>query len=315
MAELIKSQTSEKITIHVNHTFGRDEKTNLSHLESPGASRNHAVIAWDGDVWQIKDTSSNGSFINGVRLPRGVYQQIKDGSKIQFGNLPSETWEVLDLNPPITCLRPLTKNGKLIPLHDVEILLIEEKEIMIYMSEEGDWVCEVDDETHTLKSGHKVGFGNQYWQFMDAKPCEATATSNMAPPPGDIEFGFNVSRDEEHVSLKLIIDNTEIDFGERSHHYLLLHLARHRLGDRQRGLELSEQGWMSTDQLVRDLGMTLQHANTQIYRFRKLVANQLPEACLLHQVIERRPGQLRFAYHKIRVVGGIDQEHVRHSGK
>ncbi len=305
MATLINKQTNEKIILRANHTFGRDQQTNITALQSPGASRNHATISWDGEQWRLKDSSTNGTFANQLRIGNGIYQPLKEGAKIQFGNYPAETWEVIDLSAPITCLLPLNPDLPLIPLHDVEILSLEEKEIMLYLAEDGYWHCEIDGEDSVLKTGNTVGYKNLLWQFIDARPSVATAAMDMSPPPDDIEFNFEASQNEEHVSLKLVVNNSIIEFGERNHHYLLLLMARQRLNDQEKGIDRMEQGWIKKDVLVQMLGMAEQHINIQIYRFRKQVASTLPHSATLHQVIERRPGELRFAYSNIKIKGGF----------
>ena len=87
MATLQNIQTSQEIICRANHTLGRDRETNLTLLNCPSASRNHATIAWDGEGWQVKDISLNGTFINTVRIPRGQYQPIRLGDKIHFCSL------------------------------------------------------------------------------------------------------------------------------------------------------------------------------------------------------------------------------------
>lgn len=308
MARLINKHTKEIITLRANHTLGRDQHTNITALQHPAVSRNHAIISWDGEHWRLKDSSTNGTLINRTRIGYGTYQSLKEGVAIQFGNHPSETWEVLELSPPITCLIPLTPSLAMIPLHDVEILSLGDKEIMVYLAEDGQWYCEVDSEVSVLRSGDTVGHHNSFWQFTDARPSEATAAMDQSPPPDDIQFYFEANQNEEHVSLKLVVNNTHIDFGERNHHYLLLIMARQRLIDQEKGIDKLEQGWIKKDVFVQMLGMAEQHINIQIYRFRKQVANTLPDAATLHQIIERRPGELRFAYSNIKIKGGFHNQ-------
>ncbi|TDF42226.1 FHA domain-containing protein [Alteromonadaceae bacterium M269] len=305
MATLTNKKTKTSVTCRVNHTIGRDVETNITRINSPSASRNHATIAWNGQSWKIKDASLNGTYLNKARISSGVYHDIELGTKIQFGNTPDETWEVTELSPPATGLIPLSDSDDFIDLHDVAILPIKEKDIMIFLSDEGKWLCESDGETSTLKSGDIVGHEKQLWQFADAQPSDATTTMNLAPPPNDIKFNFKASQNEEHVSLALVVDNKEFDMGERNHHYLLLLLARQRLSDIDEGIHPSEQGWINKDVLVQMTGIIEQHINIQIYRFRKQVTSTMPESTTLHQIIERRPGELRFAYDDINIEGGF----------
>ena len=301
MAQIYNKQTQQTIILHANHTFGRDISTNISLLDNPEASRNHAIIAWDGETWRIKDTSSNGTLLDQVRINSGTYEQLQLGTKIQFGSTDYDTWQVSDLSSPVTGLIPLSKELDFIPLHDVFILPIEQTDIMLYLSEDATWLCEENGQITTLHAGDKVGYGEQIWQFVDGHPSTATAITSVTPPPSDIKFNFSASQNEEHISLSLVVDNKEFDLGERNHHYLLLLLARQRLEDIDKGLQTSEQGWLDKDLLINMTGIIEQHINIQIYRFRKQVATVMPHSTTLHQVIERRPGELRFALSLIHI--------------
>ncbi|WP_133470981.1 FHA domain-containing protein [Paraglaciecola marina] len=305
MALIQSLLTTQKITLNVNHTFGRDQATNVTRLNSLKASRNHATIAWDGEMWLIKDISSNGTILNNKRITNGVYQALDLDITIQFGGNNEEIWQVIELSPPVTGLQPLVDGLPFIPLHDVVILPTQKQNVMVYLSDHGQWMCEENDATYPLHPGDKVGQGQNFWQFVEGRPCTTTAANDASPPPDNIKFQFHASQNEEHVSLSLIVDNKHIDMGERNHHYLLLLLARQRLEDLEKGLPAYEQGWLDKSLLIKMTGIIEQHINIQIYRFRKQVANLLPNSTTLHQVIERRPGELRFAYSDIIVEGGF----------
>ncbi len=51
-------------------------------------SRTHCSIWYDPvkDAFKIKDTSSNGTFVNGQKLPKDQHVQIPDDSVISLGN-------------------------------------------------------------------------------------------------------------------------------------------------------------------------------------------------------------------------------------
>ena len=306
MATLINLKTKEKVSLRVNHTFGRHPETNMTALRSLAASRSHATIFWDSESWKIKDASSNGTYINGQRITGGKFCDLVVGDKIQFGHLPSEIWEVLDVNPPMTGLLPLSDNLKFIPLHDVHILPIE-PQIMLHLSDSGRWMCEVNSESTELRTGDKVGWGDSLWEFVDARAEIAAQTMEMAPSPSNLQFIFSASTNEEHVSLRLVVNNETYELGERNHHYLLLVLARHRLKDNEKELNPADQGWVNKEVLTQMIGLSEQHVNIQIYRFRKQVIETIPNP-ELHQVIERRPGEVRFAYTSVLIEGGFVSE-------
>ncbi len=303
MASLVNPITKEKILLRVNHTFGRDGETNITVLSNSGTSRNHACIAWDDTCWKIKDSSSNGTYLNRKRLTSGQYYNLPENAEIQFGVAANETWILECSKPPKTGLMPLTEGYDFIPLHDVERLPLSETDIMLALSDIGEWKCELDGESHTIKTGDKVGANGIFWQFMDARPCPTTETIHTSAPSG-IKFCFQSSPNEEHISLSLEANDQTVDLGIRNHHYLLLLLAKQRLMDIQKGVSESEQGWIKKDLLIRMMGIAEQHINIQVFRFRKQVASKIKHLTL-HQVIERRPGELRFAYKEISIEGGF----------
>lgn len=72
-----------------NTLIGRTRKNQINLARLPGSenvSRVHANILKRGNAYFIKDESStNGTFIDGIELQPGESLQIRDGSRIQFG--------------------------------------------------------------------------------------------------------------------------------------------------------------------------------------------------------------------------------------
>jgi class 3 adenylate cyclase len=54
-------------------------------LDSPSASRDHAVIDRTAAHLRISDTSKNGTWVNGVRMTAGSAQDLADGDVIRIG--------------------------------------------------------------------------------------------------------------------------------------------------------------------------------------------------------------------------------------
>lgn len=53
-----------------------------------GISRRHAIILLEGERLIVKDLNSrNGTFVNGVIVPSGGTQTLRDGDELRFGNL------------------------------------------------------------------------------------------------------------------------------------------------------------------------------------------------------------------------------------
>ncbi len=70
MARIVNLGNGEQKELYMQHTFGRDPVSATTHINESYVSRNHAVMTWNGDEWQIKDLSRNGTFINSKLLKR-----------------------------------------------------------------------------------------------------------------------------------------------------------------------------------------------------------------------------------------------------
>jgi S-DNA-T family DNA segregation ATPase FtsK/SpoIIIE len=68
------------------HSVGRSDAAGVPILD-PQVSRAHAAISIVGFEARVEDTgSSNGTFLNGVRVPAGGVV-IKSGDRLAFGSL------------------------------------------------------------------------------------------------------------------------------------------------------------------------------------------------------------------------------------
>ncbi|WNO08363.1 FHA domain-containing protein [Teredinibacter sp. KSP-S5-2] len=311
MATIRRELDGQQRLLRPYHSFGRSVDTNHTLIEGVGCSRNHAIVAWDGEHWKIKDLSTNGTWLNKKKLVPGVFSLLTGGDRIQFGeNGNQETWRMVDLDAPVSCLMPVVEGLPTISLFDVEVLPIQSHSIVVYLSDNGEWMCESDDEIRALRTGDQVGVHDTLWEFVEGCPSSATIDMKTIHSSKNIQCIFDVNRNEEHVSLTLIVNGKQFDMGERAHHYLLLLLARQRLDDRRRGLCELDQGWMKKDILIQSLRMKEQHINIHIYRFRKQVAEKLPKEASLRPLIERRPGEIRLAYSELVIQGGFSFHQV-----
>lgn len=66
--------------------IGRDADNDVV-VDNKLASRNHAVIQKIRDAYFIQDLeSTNGTFVNDVRIPNNKYVKLNSGDKITIGN-------------------------------------------------------------------------------------------------------------------------------------------------------------------------------------------------------------------------------------
>ena len=57
-------------------------------MDNKLASRHHALIQKIKNAYFIKDEeSTNGTFVNGIRIPAGKYVKLNPGDKITIGNM------------------------------------------------------------------------------------------------------------------------------------------------------------------------------------------------------------------------------------
>lgn len=308
MATLKNLNSEETVILLAQHIFGRHPGASSTVLNSPNISRMHAAIYWDGENWSLQDSSTNGTYLNGNRVPSDTRHPISKNDKIQFANLDADVWQLVCDEEPKSMLVPETKGSETIVLDDIAVLPNEEQpEVTLFMSPTGDWICESDSGVSMLSSGDLVGTNECVWRFIEAKTIAPTLQLEAQAMANTAKIGvlFEVSQNEEHVALKITMDQLEYDLGERNHHYLLLLLARARIADKERGIDESEQGWIEKEALSQMLGQSETHINIQVYRFRKQLIKVLPQSLVLPQVIERRTGEIRFLYDNINITGGI----------
>ena len=296
MAILLNKKTNKPIFLRSHHVFGRHPGSANTLLTNPEASRIHASILWNGSSWTIKDSSSNGTFINDKVITTAVKVRLKRGDKICFGSLNATCWLLTNDKAPKSMLMPIKSDTQALELDGVVVLPDENNpEVTLYQESKGKWLCENSVGVVFLESGDTVSTENNSWYFINAETIDETlkVESNHIK---SITVNFSVSRDEEHVSLRIFFENKSIDLGERTHHYLVLLLARKRIADQQSGIEQSEQGWIDKDLLSQQLGLDENHINIQIYRLRKQLMQLNSTAVQLLQIIERRRGEIRFGF-------------------
>ena len=87
---LDENQQNQKIEIVDRICIGRTCKgINLQKrivLIDPRVSRDHAEITWSAGHLQIIDNSSNGTWINNIRMTAGSSKNLSDGDTIRVGN-------------------------------------------------------------------------------------------------------------------------------------------------------------------------------------------------------------------------------------
>jgi len=273
------------------HTFGRRVDTVDTVLQHAFISKLHAIIEWREPSWYVKDVSKNGLKLNGKIIPIQKQMPLKKGDVIDFAGMNEVTLTMVDLAAPEAMLINTEQPSETIALSESLLLPNESSpELALYLCPDREqWFAD------NISKGIEIGpfdhndtikIENSTWKFLLV--AEDDATTEFDPKQvtlDEVVFRFDVSQDEESTNLTLIENGIEIDLGERSHHYLLVHLIRHRLTD--------QSGWLDSQLLMKELGLEETHMNIHIFRARKQVAKALPNAAGHSKLIERRRGALR----------------------
>lgn len=265
-------------------------------LDERAVSGEHAVLAWSGSAWTLRDLGSrNGTFVNGVRVEAGAGTAVKLGDTLAFGS-PEGGFAVLDAGSPA----PVAQHaGGIVLAVDGQLALPspEDPEVVIYQDTRGRWVAERDAASEPIADGATLDLRGERFTVHIPTSLEGTATVDAGASLDMVKLVFAVSMDEEHVEIRYVHRGNEVALEAREHGYILLTLARARIADRE--LPLAEQGWLDRDRLVKMLGMDSNAMNVGIYRAR----GQLAQAGLDGSagIVEVRRGQRRFGVEPDRI--------------
>lgn len=313
MAQLRDLQSQRVYQLRAHHTVGRCTERSDTIVTNPITSRIHLSLEWNGQRWHVRDLSKNGTWLGNQRLNANESVPIAIGDCIHIGDPDAPGLELVDDAPPRSALVAVSPDTPDLTL-DPFVFLPDQQDpeaILIYSHQRHSWLLHpvehdnVQPTERVILHGDYLRYGGKEWQMFLAE-TERTTEINTTPQRhlDDIEFVFDLSQDEEHTALKLGCGGEFIDLGERSHHYLLMHLARVRATDAEDGQDRTTQGWLDNEQLKRDLGMDMPHINIMIFRARKQIGESLEHTLDSEHLIERGKGRLRFGASRIRIYKG-----------
>ena len=282
---------------------GRGPQCSLQ-LGHRGASSQHASIRWNGQEWRLHDLNSkNGTFVDGERISTAVRPRLQVGQRLAFG-AEDDIFEVVDASPPQVRAR-CEEDGRERLGEDGLLVLpgAERPEVTIHATQDS-WLAEWNDgRQEPIESGGSLAIDGVHWRILLPTVSPVTlARENMQWSLQRLTLRFQVSADEETVSLELAQAGQTIELGAKAHNYLLVTLARNRIADQRAGqLSETECGWMDTPGLIHSLRMTENQFNVSVWRARKDLAGAgIPGATGL---IERRTRarQIRIGVERLQV--------------
>jgi len=287
------NQQGARHPLRARHRVGRDPRSDL-HLVEGSVSSDHAVIAWSGAAWTVRDLSSrNGTVVNGAPLEPGRVMALSAGSQLVFGG--GDPWRLESDAPPQAMAEDMVGGGLLVAEHGLLALPDPESpEVQIFRRGQG-WVAERDGSEEPVADGACQVAGGRPWRLH--LPSALAGTMGSQPVPLtllELTLRFEVSLDEEHVRWGAVHGLQDIDLGSRSFNYTLLTLARARVDDAaDPELPPSSHGWRDREELASVLRLDPESLRVQLFRARRQLARAgIEDAAAL---IERRTGagQLR----------------------
>ncbi len=270
-------------------------------LDDARVSSEHAVLHHNGSRWEVRDLgSTNGTWVNRQRLPKGERALLGAGSFLMFGGRDL-TFELVDAAPPIACARQMRTGELRQAISGLLVLPNEEHPIVsVFERLDGTWMMESQHEQRPIADRDVVIVDGEGWSLELPDSSAATLdTSRLGPYIEAATLRFTLSLDEEHVHVTLVHDAGEINLGTRQYHLPLLMLGRAWLADAH--LPPEERGWVERDEICRGLSVDANKLNVDIYRARKqlIAAGVLGAANLVMRRVDT--GHLRLGVQGVEV--------------
>jgi len=298
MGRLSRPDGSTHYELTAETSVGRAASATL-RLGQAHISLQHASLRWtERGCWELRDLlSKNGTYIAGQRIAAGTPVRLEPGAAVAFGS-PADVLIVSDVSPPRPMLVRADADGSVEPIFLSDSLIglpsLDDPTVSLFRGDAGGWFIESRERMGALADGDLISIGSEHWRCC--LPTTPDETAMVGASSGvlllaDVELRLLVSRDEESVDLVVVEGGREIPLGQKACHYLLLTLARGRLGLDLPSSAFMADGWLGVTTLLDLLQVSEQHLNVDIFRIRQ----SLKAAGVLDAVslVERDPQQRR----------------------
>lgn len=282
--------------------MGRSRASDI-RVEDTTVSGAHLAFGHMRGAWFVRDLGSrNGSWLSGVRL-NGEWQQLREGDVLKLGTA-NTTFLVVDLEPPVA--RATSSTGELVFGKDGVLAIPSEEapDVLVFYAED-EVLADFGRDTRTIRDQEVLEAAGDRWSVTLPNVVPETEAASSSIDLLMARLTVHYSMDREHVTLEFSDGVGSVRLEGRSFGTSLAQLASRWHQDHESGVPETECGWYYRDELVRDLDISRQKLNLDLFRARRaLSAFGVQNA---ERLIERRPdaGTLRI---------GVDSVDVRPGG-
>lgn len=296
MGRLSRPDGSARYELTAETSVGRALGAGL-RVAQAHVSLQHASLRWtERGTWEVRDLlSKNGTYIGGQRIAAGTPMPLELGAKVAFGS-PADVLVVTDVSPPRAMLMRVAAEGTTEPIFLSDSLIglpSRDDPTVSLFRDEGGWFIESRERTGPLADGDLISIGAEHWRCC--LPTTPDETELLVAASGvlllaDVDLRLIVSRDEESVDATLRDGGRDISLGQKACNYLLLTLARGRLGQDLSSAAFMDEGWMSVSTLLDLLQVSERHLNVDIFRIRQSLkaAGVLDAVAVVERDVEQR---------------------------
>lgn len=256
------------VLLLAHHLVGRSRAMHIQ-LSAAAVSAQHAAFNWTERGWTLRDLGSrNGTWLNGERLVPGQDVATTVGASIEFG-APEERYTLITDAPP----SPSARHGDHVVEGSPDLLPLPSPDaplVLIYWLAGTGWVRVADELEIPVRDGEALVVEGASWVLSLPEPLIPTVNQHTRLIGVEhLSLKFRVSADEEHVQLEAAWGPHQHSFPPRSHHYLLLTLARARFSDQKAGVSDAEAGWRTSSELARMLRCSTNQVYVSLHRSRR----------------------------------------------
>lgn len=302
MGQLIDNESGEVQWLPGVCVVGRSTACQLQLMDRR-VSAHHAELRWNGQLWLLRDLGSrNGTWLDGKRLPASSITPLDQQQTLSLGK-GGRSFSLVSADAPRLMARACDGTWRVAEGHALSLPSEEHAQMMVYPGERGGWIVEQHGELSQAVDQQDLTVADTRFRLFLPRVADATSAVDQSHELSLVQsrLSFRVSRDEEHVTIRVEHGSTSLELENRAHLYLLLLLARARLEDSRSDLASEEWGWVDREDLVKQLGVDVEQLNVWVFRARQQLAKALPRGAT--DIIQRRSGppQLRLGIENIEI--------------